>query len=200
MLLYIKKSIQYHLLDQFLFTSILTQEIIVCELKTEDSNLLAIPCVYRSPNSTINNSDNLNVLLKNISDKYNANLIALGDFNYPRIDWVHCSTNSCINDSNYKFLETTRDCFFQQYVKSSTTKRRNSDNPSLLDLVLSNNDVLIDNVSLLSLLGKSDHSTIEVLVNYSSNNSTDKFYLDYKNADFDSMRKIFNDEFNVTLK
>ena len=55
-------------------------------------------------------------------------------------------------------------------------------------------------MSLLPPLGKSDHSTIEVLVNYSSNNSTDKFYLDYKNADFDSMRKIFNNEFNVTLK
>ena len=90
--------------------------------------------------------------------------------------------------------------FFQQNVKSSTTKGRNSDNPSLLDLVLSNNDVLIDNVSLLPPLSKSDYSTIEVLVNYSSNNSTDKFYLDYKNADFDSMRKIFSDEFNVTLK
>ena len=48
MLLYIKKSIQYHLLDQFLFTGILTQEIIICELKTEDSNLLAIPCHHRS--------------------------------------------------------------------------------------------------------------------------------------------------------
>ena len=173
MLLYITKSIQYHLLDQFLFTSILAQEIIVCELKTEDSNLLAIACVSRSPNS-----DNLNVLLKNISDKYNANLMVLGGFKYPRIDWVHYSTNSCINDSNYKFLETTRDCFFQQYVKNST-RGRNSDNPSLLDLVLSNNDDLIDNVSLLPPLGKSDHSTIEVLLNYSSNNSTDKFYLDY---------------------
>ena len=150
MLLYIKKSIQYHLLDQFLFTSILTQEIIVCELKTEDSNLLAIACVYRSPNSTVNNSDNLNVLLKNISDKYNANLIVLGDFNYPRIDWVHYSTNSCINDSKYKFLETIRDCFFQQYVNSST-RGRNSDNPTLLNLVLSNNDDLIDNVPFATL-------------------------------------------------
>ena len=81
----------------------------------------------------------------------------------------------------------------------SSTRGRNSDNPSLLDLVLSNNDDLIDSVSLLPPLGKSDHSTIEALVNYSSNNSTDKFYLDYNNADFDSMRKIFNDEFNVTL-
>ena len=89
--------------------------------------------------------------------------------------------------------------FFQQYLKCST-RGRNSDNPSLLDLVLSNNDDLIDNVSLLPPLGKSDHSTIEVLVNYLSNNSTDKLYLDYNNDDFDSMRKIFNDEFSVTLK
>ena len=81
-----------------------------------------------------------------------------------------------------------------------STRGRNSDNPSLLDLVLSNNDDLIDNVSLLPPLGKSDHSTIEVLVNYLSNNSTDKLYLDYNNDDFDSMRKIFNDEFSVTLK
>ena len=106
----------------------MTQEII-CDLKTGDSNLLAIACAYRSRNSTVNNLDNLNVLLKNISDKYNANLIVLGDFNYPRIDWVHYSTNSSISNSNYKFLETTRDCFFQQYVKSST-RTRNSDNPS----------------------------------------------------------------------
>ena len=60
-------------------------------------------------------------------------------------------------------------------------------------MVLSNNDDLIDNVSLLPPLGKSHHSTIEVLVNYSSNNSTDKFYLDYNNADFDSIQKVFND-------
>ena len=96
MLLYITKSIQYHLLDQFLFTNILTQEIIVSELKIEVSNLLVIACVYRSPNSTVNNSDNLNVLLKKISDKYNINLVVLGHFNYPKIDWVHYSTNSSI--------------------------------------------------------------------------------------------------------
>ena len=38
------------------------------------------------------------------------------------------------------------------------------------------------------------------LVKFSWNNSTNKFYLDYNNADFDRMRKILNDEFNVTLK
>ena len=49
-------------------------------------------------------------------------------------------------------------------------------------------------------LGKSDHCSIEVLVWYSSNNSTDKFYLGYINADFDSMRKVFSDKFNTALK
>ena len=65
---------------------------------------------------------------------------------------------------------------------------------------MSNNDDLIDNVSLLSPLGKSDHSTVELSVNYSSNNGTDKFCLDYNNADFDSMRKVLSDKFNFTFK
>ena len=38
------------------------------------------------------------------------------------------------------------------------------------------------------------------LVKFSWNNSTNKFYLDYNNADFDRMRKILNDEFNVTFE
>ena len=93
-----------------------------------------------------------------------GNLIVLGDFTYPKIDWVHYSTNSSINNSNYKFPETTMDCFFQQYEKNST-RVRNSDNPFLLDLVMSHDDDdLIDNVSLLPRLGKIDHSTVEVLV------------------------------------
>ena len=32
------------------------------------------------------------------------------------------------------------------------------------------------------------------------NNSTDKFYLDYINADFDNMKEVFNDEFSITVK
>ena len=107
-----KKSIKYHLLYQFYFTIILSQEIIICELKTKDSNLWAITCVCRRASSTVNNSDNLNVFLKTISDKCNANLTVSADLNYPKIGWVYYSTNSSISDSNYKFLETTIYYFF----------------------------------------------------------------------------------------
>ena len=41
----------------------LIQEIIICELKTEDCNL-KIAYVFQCPISTVNNSDNLNVLHK----------------------------------------------------------------------------------------------------------------------------------------
>ena len=115
-----------------MFTNTLTQEII-CELKIEGSNLLAIACVWRSLNTAVDNLGNLNVLLKNIYGKYDVNLIVLGDVNYFKIDWAYYSKVLNINYSNYKFLETTRDCFFQQYVKSST-EGTNSDHPSLRDL------------------------------------------------------------------
>ena len=77
-----------------LFTNRLNHEIIICEPKTKDSNLLTTACLYRSPNPTVNNLDNLNMLLKYISDKCTGNLIILGDFNYPQIDWVHYKTNN----------------------------------------------------------------------------------------------------------
>ena len=123
----------------------------------------------------------------------------MGDFDVPKIEWVHFNTNSGISNSNYKFLKTTRDCFFQRYVKSSKQDKI-SDYSSLLDLVISNNDDLIDGKSLLSLLGKTYHCTVEVLVTYSLNNNTYEFYLYYNNANFDSMLNVLNDKFNITSK
>ena len=37
--------------------------------------------------------------------------VVLGDFNYPKIDWTHCTTTTNTNDPNFMFLETIRDCF-----------------------------------------------------------------------------------------
>ena len=52
--------------------------------------------------------------------------------------------------------------FFQQYAKSST-RVRNSNNPSLLDFPMNNNDLF--DVSFLPPLGTSNHSTVGVSVN-----------------------------------
>ena len=54
---------------------------------TGKNNNLAIFCVYRSPNSNLDNDDKLLKSIQMLSKKYNKNLIIIGDFNYPNIKW-----------------------------------------------------------------------------------------------------------------
>ena len=150
MLLFIKKDIKHKLVGICLFTDSVPQEVIACEVVTNNDNGLIIACVYRSPNSTTDNTNSLNRTLRALAERYYSNLVVLGDFSYPKRDWTHCTTTSNTNDPNFMFLEVIRDYFLQQYVKSPT-RGRNYDNPSLIDLALCNND-LVSDVSVLSPL------------------------------------------------
>ena len=62
-----------------------------------------------------------------------------------------------------------------------------------------NNDDLVLDVSVLSPLGKSDHSLIEIQVRCDINVDLKTYYYDYKNANFDMIRSIFNSNFNSQL-
>ena len=80
------------------------------------------------------------------------------------------------------------------------TRGKGTNNASLLDLVLTNNNDFIDNVSLKVPLVKSDHSIIEgVLQNHPSQPSYTEMW-DYRNADFEKMKALFNEEFNTSIK
>ena len=87
------------------------------------------------------------------------------------------------------FLQTVRDCFLHQYMKSPT-RGRNCNNPSLIDLALCNDLVL--NTSVLSPLGKSDNSLIEMQVKCDINVDVKTYHCDYKNANFDLIHSVFN--------
>ena len=158
-----------------LFTDTVPQEVTACELVTNNGNSLIIACAYSSPNSTAYNTNSLNRTFRGLAERYYLNLVILGDFNYPKIDWTHCTTTTNTNDPNFMFLETIRHCFLQQYVKSPT-RGRNFDNPSLTDLTLCNNDDLVLDVSVLSPLGKSDHSLIEMQVRCDINVDLKTYY------------------------
>ena len=118
MLLFIKKDIKQKLVDVSLFTDSVPQEVTACEVVTNNGNSLIIACVYRSSTSTADNTNSLNRSLRALAERYYSNLEVLGDFNYPKTDWTHCTTTTNTNDPNFMFLETIRDCFLQQYVKS----------------------------------------------------------------------------------
>ena len=73
------------------------------------------------------------------------------------------------------------------------TRGRGSNNPNILDLILSNDEDIIGVVESLSPLGRSDHCilTFEILCTIKLNNYTKRRKY-YKNADFDRMRIEFS--------
>ena len=68
-----------------------TIENMYCKFSSKNSGLLHILCIYRSPNSKIENNNNLNSLISKFS-KLNGHLLILGDINYPTINWAMLGT------------------------------------------------------------------------------------------------------------
>ena len=128
MLFYIKNNIRYQKLDISSIPNTNLSEIITVKLMLKENIRLA--CVSAHDNSNV-----INKSLENLSRRFCSNLLVVGDFNYPKIDWEHYPTSSSPNDLNSKFLECTRDCFFEQFI-SEPTRGRGSSQPTLIDLVL----------------------------------------------------------------
>ena len=86
-LIYTKKCLKAVAVN---FSELDYQEYVYFKL-SKNSGLLHILCIYRSPNSTIENNNNLNSLISEFS-KLNGHLLILGDFNYPTINRAMLST------------------------------------------------------------------------------------------------------------
>ena len=197
-MLFIKKDIKYKLVDISLFTDSAPQEVTVCEFGTNNGNSLIIACVYHSPNYTADNTNSLNQCLRALAERYYSNLVVLGNFNHPKIDWNHCTTTSNTNDPNLCFLKQSEAFFFQQYVKS-LTRGRNCDNPFFIDLALCNNDDLVLDVSVLPPLGEKYHSLIEMRVRCDLNTDSKTSFYDYNNKNFDMICSVFNSDFHSRM-
>jgi hypothetical protein len=112
---------------------------------------------YRSPNSNSENDNHMYKLIKDICELERCKVVLLGDFNFPDIDW---EISEGKERSSINFIQEIRDNFLIQNVKECT-RARGEDTPHLLDLVLSN-DNIIEEIVFLSPLGKSDHCVMEV--------------------------------------
>ena len=75
----------------------------------------------------------------------------MGDFNHGHIQWK--SLVSAGGD-DHQFLLLTQDCFLTQHVLEPTR------GGNVLDLILSSQNELVDNVNVQERLGSSDHNKI----------------------------------------
>ena len=149
------------------------EEVCALEIRLRGGDLLLFCCFYRSPTHTETsdcNNDKLVQLFQKIgNDKNYSHRCILGDFNFRDINWSSGSTHLGEHSLEARFIEAVRDSYLYQHI-TEPTRRRGNDNPSLIDLVFSDEEMQISDIQHHSPLGKSDHSVI--ILNYHC-------YLDY---------------------
>ena len=174
------------------------EEVILTECFVNNDKL-TIGLFYRSPTRYDKNDENvkkrhdenltnLNALIQSISDKKPENLLLLGDFNFPQIDWDKETTPLNEDSDTNKFLKQTKDAFLIQHVLQPT-RYREGQKATLDDLVFSNNEKLVNDIEILPPLGKSDHMTLIVdlaLIHKPHRNQERRNF--YK-GDYEAMRK-----------
>ena len=184
--MYVDKSISSYKID----ISNDFQEAIFISIKVNNAESLIAGCVYRSPNSTELNNDNLNELINAMSSNCKQQLIIMGDYNFPLINWNSYSTLSGYMSKEAKFLETVRDCYLIQKIKQPTRFRVNC-SPSALDLLFVKQDDYINEVSYESPLGKSDHRVLSFEYQSRVNRlqyMKSKYF--YDKADYDAINAV----------
>jgi endonuclease/exonuclease/phosphatase family metal-dependent hydrolase len=129
------------------------QEMLLVEIKLNGSDKLLIALIYRSPSSDEENNKQLNDAMNSLCKLGYSHLLLTGDFNYKNINWEYMTAEG---DTENRFLDTTlENCLTQQV--DQITRRRTHEESSLLDLVFTNEDNMVEEISYNSPLGKSDH-------------------------------------------
>ena len=147
---------------------------------------VCLVCVYRPPSITSERSFS-DMFEKYYNDLhlYTKNLIIVGDFNYPDIDWLshRVSKQSSAAESFLNFVLSNG---LHQLVTSPTRENH------MLDLIMVNEISLLENIAVMEPLGSSDHSQILLDICCDSlppGNTLPEHYNFYK-ADFDTIEKI----------
>ena len=174
-ILYVKESIQAYEIK--LEREADCDEAVWCKIVSGNSKL-TIGLVYRSPN--INEEDNTKI--KNaIKEVSKGECIIMGDFNHGHIQWNSLESTG-FEDQQFLFL--IQDSFLTQHVLEPTRGE------NVLDIVLSSQKELVDNVKIFEPLGNSDHNQIHFDINVKSESKNKKTYKrNFHKGNYKDMRK-----------
>ena len=137
------------------------------EIHTANGESLSCGCVYRSPSndSTIDErTQSTNAVINLIKKAYqrNHNLFIVGDFNYKDIDW--CNDYAPLEQQHLTdFIEVLQNCFLYQHVTEPTRYRQN-EKSNILDLILSSEEGMVQDLTYHPTLDESDHVSLELNV------------------------------------
>lgn len=158
---------------------------------SEYNKRFIIGLIYRPPNARVFDNLKLFSLLKLVEDYTKKDeLILIGDFNYPNIDWKHMTASRV---DNIKFFKVIQDSFWFQNI-SEFTRFRTGNNPSLLDLLFTRRKDAVRDVQYKFGLGKSDHVMIQFTVDGAKEENVKKFTpsRNYRKGNYEAMNNIFH--------
>lgn len=130
-----------------------------CEIRLNKTEKLLVGVIYKSPSSNIDNHYQLNHLISQAAALSYKEIVILGDFNFPDINWQNWTTAHNETHTSFRFIECLRDCFLQQLILEPTRYRIDQE-PSTLDLLLCNSEDKVENLEYGDKLGASDHISI----------------------------------------
>lgn len=176
-----------------------------------NENLIKLVCIYRSQNLSNVEQNQLISQVENLKVNCSEDLLLIGDFNFPNVNWENFSANCNINSTSEKlniqkrYLEMFSENGLNPALCDGTITRRrvvgNTLQESQLDQVLCSNADLVTNAETVSSLGKSDH--LGVLVNLKIKNDINFIKTEKKNwskispAQIESLGENINWEFSV---
>ena len=138
------------------------------EIKSGKNSKVIFGCIYRSPSSTLDDDTKLHTILTNMSTQIAADMIIMGDFNHPEIDWESMTTEKNINHSSQHFIDAIRDTYLYQHV-TQPTRYRHGQNPNLLDLILTSSEESVSNLEYHAGIGLSDHLVLSCTLTVEKN-------------------------------
>ena len=132
--------------------------------------------VYRRPGICEDEDNDLHQTI-GLAAKQHKNLVLMGDFNYPNIQWGSRRTDK----AGAKFLELIDDCYLHQHVRYG----------NILDLVFSSEADMIEDVDVREPAVNIDHCTIhfKLVVRRQAKNNLDRQTRDYNGGDRESIRR-----------
>ncbi len=120
-----------------------------------NKNILVSVC-YRPPDAGPEFIQQLNEFLKYLSDHKIKDLISVGDFNFPSINWLDGSGFSDIS-SDINFIDSINEAGILQMITSHTRCQ------NMIDSLFVNDEHIINNIEVAddsSTCVKSDHRAI----------------------------------------
>lgn len=170
------------------------QEVVTVEIEGQ-KDTLTISNIYRSPSSSEDNNKSLNNFIENLASKASGRILVVGDFNYNDITWENGTAKSTTSSN---FIEVLRENFLIQNVVSPT-RARGTDEPHLLDLVISN-DSFIDCIEYMAPLGKSDHCVLNIKCNCKVRLENFKPRLDFEKGNYEALKNYLAIDWTETLR